>query len=33
MTTEFYKTFWNDVKSPYVKSLYYYFESGDMTAM
>ena len=32
-TTEFYKIFWNDVKSYYVKSLNYSFENGNMTAM
>ena len=33
ITTEFYKIFWNDVKSYYVKSLNYSFENGNMTAM
>ena len=32
-TTEFYKIFWNDVKSYHVKSLNYSFENGNMTAM
>ena len=33
ITTEFYKIFWNDVKSYYVKSLNYSFENRNMTAM
>ena len=33
ITTEFYKIFWIDVKSYYVKSLNYSFENGNMTAM
>ena len=33
ITTEFYKIFWSDIKSYYVKSLNYSFENGDMTVM
>ena len=33
ITTEFYKIFWCDIKSYYVKSLNYSFENGDMTVM
>ena len=33
ITTEFYKVFWSDIKSYYVKSLNYSFENGDMTVM
>ena len=33
ITTEFYKLFWSDIKSYYVKSLNYSFENGDMTVM
>ena len=29
IATEFYKIFWNDVKSYYVKSLYFSFENED----
>ena len=28
LTTEFYKIFWNDVKSYYVKSLNYFLKKG-----
>ena len=33
ITTEFYKIFWSEIKSYYVKSLNYSFEIGDMTVM
>ena len=33
ITTEFYKIFWIEIKSYYVKSLNYSFEIGDMTIM
>ena len=33
ITTEFYKKFWSEIKSYYVKSLNYSFEIGDMTVM
>ena len=33
ITTEFYKIFWNDVKSFYVKSLNYSFENGSLTTL
>ena len=33
ITTEFYKIFWRDTKSYYVRSLNYSFENGEMTVM
>ena len=33
ITTEFFKIFWNDLKSHYVKSLNYSFENGSLTTL
>ena len=33
ITTEFYKIFWNDIKSFYIKSLNYSFENGNLTTL
>ena len=33
ITTEFFKIFWNDLKSHYVKSLNYSFEKGSLTTL
>ena len=33
ITTEFYKIFWNDLKSFYIKSLNYSFENGSLTTL
>ena len=33
ITTEFYKIFWNDIKSFYIKSLNYSFENGSLTTL
>ena len=33
ITTEFYKIYWNDVKSCYIKSLNYSFEIGSLTTL
>ena len=33
ITTEFYKIFWNDLKSYYVKSLNYSFDAGSLTTL
>ena len=33
ITTEFYKIFWNDLKSFYIKSLNYSFKNGSLTTL
>ena len=33
ITTEFYKIFWNDIKSFYIKSLNYSFENDSLTTL
>ena len=33
ITTEFYKIFWNDLKSNYVKSMNYSFDAGSLTTL
>ena len=33
ITTEFYKIFWNDIKSFYIKSLNYSFENGSLKTL
>ena len=33
LTTEFYKIFWNDIKTYLTNSLYYSFEHDDLTTL